>query len=474
VPATYYLTIALLDHQPTQTELLGQIRAVGAAVLTRQVITPEERLSLQTAESMAKLHNQKTRALVAKAVESEPGLKASIGVAMQQAGAEHDAAVRLLRDQVLRPGELNHAPKAYFASLTQAIDAEYRLMNAGLTELRALLEQRIARAERLLLLLLGGVTGAIVFTLWISLATVRQANRAVKATLAAAHALANGDLKHPIQVDSRDEFGAIADALGESMASLATMVRDIKQVINTVNTASAEIALGTEDLSTRTEEQASSLEQTSASMDELSRAVRLNSEHARQANEMALQACEVARNGGDTVHEVVESMQSINHSSRRIADIIGVIDSIAFQTNILALNASVEAARAGEQGRGFAVVASEVRNLAQRSAQAAQEIKSLITDSVKQIETGARQADQAGQTVHGIVDAISRVTTLMAEISQASASQAQGITQVVEAVTHMDGMTQQNASLVEETAHASRSLEIQANQVAQAMERFQL
>ncbi|MBQ0130634.1 MAG: methyl-accepting chemotaxis protein, partial [Comamonas sp.] len=241
-----------------------------------------------------------------------------------------------------------------------------------------------------------------------------------------------------------------------------------------VASASGQIAMGNADPSSRTEEQASALEETAASMEELGSTVRQNAENARQANQLALNASTVALQGGEVVGQVVDTMRGINESSRKIADIIGVIDSIAFQTNILALNAAVEAARAGEQGRGFAVVAGEVRNLAQRSAEAAKEIKGLITDSVKRAEQGSHQVDKAGNTMSEVVTAIRRVTDIMGEISAASTEQSQGVAQVGEAVTQMDQTTQQNAALVEESAAAADSLRKQAQELVDAVAVFQL
>jgi len=241
-----------------------------------------------------------------------------------------------------------------------------------------------------------------------------------------------------------------------------------------VATASAQIAQGNQDLSGRTEQQASALQQTAATMDELGSTVRNNADNAKQANQLALGASAVAVRGGGVVGQVVETMKGINQSSRKIADIIGVIDGIAFQTNILALNAAVEAARAGEQGRGFAVVASEVRSLAQRSAEAAKQIKVLISASVERVEQGTAQVDQAGRTMEEIVGAIKRVSDIVGEISAASAEQSSGVSQVGEAVTQMDQATQQNAALVEESAAAAQSLQQQAQQLVEAVAIFKL
>jgi methyl-accepting chemotaxis protein len=256
--------------------------------------------------------------------------------------------------------------------------------------------------------------------------------------------------------------------------SLVRTVGDVRSGAETVATASGQIASGAQDLSSRTEEQASSLEETASSMEELTSTVKQNADNARQANGLAVSASEVAIKGGTVVEQVVDTMGSINESARKIVDIIGVIDGIAFQTNILALNAAVEAARAGEQGRGFAVVASEVRNLAHRSAAAAKEIKTLIDDSVEKVETGSKLVGQAGATMDDIVTSIQRVTDIMGEITSASQEQSAGIEQVNRAIAQMDQVTQQNAALVEEAAAAAQSLQEQAGSLVHVVSVFKL
>ncbi|MFN3304485.1 MAG: methyl-accepting chemotaxis protein [Roseateles sp.] len=290
---------------------------------------------------------------------------------------------------------------------------------------------------------------------------------------AAASAIAAGDLTSRIDT-RRAAPGSVVDAMARMQDALSRIVGSVRSGSESIATASAQISQGNADLSQRTEEQASSLQQTAASMEQLGSTVTPNAENARQANQLAQGASDVAARGGAVVPQVVETMKGINESSRQIADIIGVIDGIAFQTNILALNAAVEAARAGEQGRGFAVVASEVCSLAQRSAAAAKEIKSLITASVERVDNGTRLVDEAGATMREIVDAIRRVTDLMGEIASASVEQSQGVSQVGEAVGQMDQVTQQNAALVEESAAAAESLNQQAQALVQAVSVFRL
>jgi methyl-accepting chemotaxis protein-1 (serine sensor receptor) len=292
--------------------------------------------------------------------------------------------------------------------------------------------------------------------------------------IGAANRIAEGDLTAQIETQGTGETGQLLVALGNTTSQLKGVIGRIHDAAETITTASQEIASGNADLSSRTEEQASSLEETASSMEELTSTVKQNAENARQANQLAAGASEVAVKGGQVVGQVVSTMSSINDSSKKIADIIGVIDGIAFQTNILALNAAVEAARAGEQGRGFAVVASEVRNLAQRSAAAAKEIKELITDSVSKVENGTQLVDQAGKTMDEIVSSVKRVTDIMAEITAASQEQSSGIEQVNTAIAQMDDVTQQNAALVEQAAAAAESMREQAHSLAQAVAVFKL
>ncbi|NIF86673.1 HAMP domain-containing protein, partial [Comamonas sp. Tr-654] len=310
---------------------------------------------------------------------------------------------------------------------------------------------------------------AVALALFLAISIIRSITRPLAQAVAVADRVAAGDLSGDIAVNSRDEMGQLLGALRRMQQSLVKTVTVVRTNAQGVASASAQIAAGNHDLSARTEEQASALEETAASMEQLSSTVKQNADNARQANQMAVSASSVAAQGGEAVTEVVETMKSIDESSHRIADIIGVIDGIAFQTNILALNAAVEAARAGEQGRGFAVVASEVRALAGRSAEAAKEIKALITTSVEHVEHGTHLVDKAGSTMTEVVVAIRRVTDIMGEISAASHEQSSGVSQIGEAVTQMDQTTQQNAALVEEMAAAASSLNHQAQSLVQAV-----
>ena len=333
------------------------------------------------------------------------------------------------------------------------------------------IKQNIASSRNLMVGLgVAAVLIGVAFAYGITRSITRPISEAVKV----AETVAAGDLTSHIDITSTDEIGRLLQALKIMNDSLKKIVGQVRIGTDTIATASAQIAAGNLDLSARTEGQASSLEQTASSMEELTSIVKQNADNARQANQLAVSASEVAIKGGGVVAQVVDTMSSINASSRKIVDIISVVDGIAFQTNILALNAAVEAARAGEQGRGFAVVASEVRNLAQRSAAAAKEIKTLIDDSVDKVDVGAKLVGQAGATMDEIVESVKRVTEIMSEITTAGQEQTLGIEQINQAIVQMDEVTQQNAALVEEAAAAAGALQDQANNLSHVVGVFKL
>ena len=322
--------------------------------------------------------------------------------------------------------------------------------------------------------MVAGTVLATVLALYLGTLIVRGITRPLIQATRIAEAVSQGDLSQTITWQGRDEIASLLQALSDMQAGLSAVVSNVRKGSEGVATASSEIAQGNHDLSARTESQASALEQTAASMEQLSAAVKQNADSAMQVNQLAKNASTVAIKGGEVVAQVVNTMKDINDSSRKISDIISVIDGIAFQTNILALNAAVEAARAGEQGRGFAVVASEVRSLAGRSANAAKEIKSLINTSVERVEQGTALVDQAGTTMNEVVSSIRRVTDIVGEISLASNEQASGVAQVGEAVIQMDQVTQQNAALVEQMAAAASSLRSQSQDLVQAVAVFKI
>ncbi|WP_308494340.1 methyl-accepting chemotaxis protein [Duganella lactea] len=378
---------------------------------------------------------------------------------MVQEGKTAAAGAYLLKE--LRPPQTE-----FFSALAAMADFQQERMRNDGDEAAA--DGKAAIIFTITLTIFASITAII-----IGIMTARSITRPVNRAVVLAEAVAAGDLSQQIEVTSTDEVGKLLQALKNMNGNLRPMVGQVRAGTNEIATASTEIAKGNMDLSSRTEQQASALEETASSMEELTSTVKQNSENARQANQLAQSATEIARKGGAVVADVVTTMGAINTSSNKIVDIIGVIDGIAFQTNILALNAAVEAARAGEQGRGFAVVASEVRNLAQRSAAAAKEIKVLIGDSLDKVKIGNDLVSNAGTTMVQVVSSIERVTDIMNEITAAGREQEAGIEQINQAVTEMDSVTQQNAALVEQAA-ATAALEEQAAQLSKVVGKFKL
>jgi methyl-accepting chemotaxis protein len=376
----------------------------------------------------------------------------------KQAGEDVAAAV----DATLQPLATN-----YLKSLDGLMDYMDDQLQAGVAKTEA-----VANSGQWILGIGAGLSALV--GLFFAVLSTRSITRPIQQAVLSAQAISQGDLAIHIEPRGQDEAADLMHALLGMRNNLAHMVGGVRTTAEGVSSASSEIAHGNNDLSARTEQQASALQQTSSSMEELSATVRQNADSAAQANQLAMTASTVAIKGGEVVGRVVETMKGINEASRKIADIISVIDGIAFQTNILALNAAVEAARAGEQGRGFAVVASEVRSLASRSAEAAKEIKALISTSVERVEHGTALVDQAGSTMSEVVSAIRRVTDIVGEISAASGEQASGVSQIGQAVTQMDQATQQNAALVEEMAAAASSLRSQAHSLVEVMAVFKL
>jgi methyl-accepting chemotaxis protein len=410
-----------------------------------------------------------------KALESEKGR------ALLRQQQELNAKYTKGQDELLRLINANdlEGAKTYLKTGVRPVLAEYKKAIAEQIEAQKELASRDSDAAtdtyvfaRKLMLALGALALALagVLAWWIT----RSITRPVRRALDVANAVAAGDLTTRVEVDSRDEMGQLLQALKTMNENLAKTVATVRSGTEAIGTASSEVAAGNQDLSSRTEQQASSLEETASSMEELTSTVKQNADNARQANTLAEAASGVAARGGQVIHEVVSTMEQIHESSGKIADIISVIDGIAFQTNILALNAAVEAARAGEQGRGFAVVAGEVRNLAQRSAAAAKEIKTLIDNSSEKVDTGSRLVKEAGSTMGDIVDSVRRVTDILNEITSASQEQTAGIEQINEAITQMDTVTQQNAALVEQAAAASQSMQDQAARLSAAVAVFKL
>ncbi|MGK5080258.1 methyl-accepting chemotaxis protein [Janthinobacterium sp. HLX7-2] len=444
------------------------VRDITLAI-TSVVVAPTEAL-LQA--ELAKIGEARKKYGAAKetlqkmiSTDKETALMAELGAALK-AGAPMNNKVIALRNAGQTEEAVTFLTQQAAPSLKRVLTAldslvAYEREQAAQAALDA---ETLSASARAFMIILGSVAVLLgAFVAWI---ITRSITRPINAAVGVAETVASGDLSSHIVVNSSDETGRLLGALKAMNDSLLGVVAQVRHGTEAIATASSEIAAGNLDLSSRTEEQASSLEETASAMEELTSTVKQNADNARQANQLAKSASEVAVRGGNIVAQVVDTMGTINASSKKIVDIIGVIDGIAFQTNILALNAAVEAARAGEQGRGFAVVATEVRNLAHRSASAAKEIKELIAASVANVDTGSRLVNEAGQTMGDIVDSIVRVTDIMGEITSATHEQTIGIEQINMAIAQMDEVTQQNAALVEEAAAASQSMQEQAGELA--------
>jgi methyl-accepting chemotaxis protein len=439
------------------TEDAAQLEARLQAIRT---LREQNGAAIQQVE--ARLDTEKSRELFTAMVEKRKAYNALTDDFMQKTAAGHiGAALEMLNSKIAHKSSEYNQALAEFSNFQNGLAAE---------------ASRIAEADYHMALVVSGVIAAVAIAVALALGwlVTRSVTAPVARAVKVVNAVSKGDLSVDIEASGSDEIESLMRALGEMTRSLRKIVAEVRSGVESVSTASGQIAVGNQDLSSRTESQASSLEQTAASMEELASAVKTSSESARQANQLAGAASDAAARGGTAVERVVATMTEIAGSSRRMAEIISVIDGIAFQTNILALNAAVEAARAGEQGRGFAVVAGEVRNLAQRSAQAAREIKDIIQDSVQKVDAGNHLVADAGQSMNEIVSQVRRVTDLIGEVTSSAMEQSSGIAQVNDALVQMDRVTQQNAALVEESAAAAASLKEQAERLAQAVSVFRV
>jgi methyl-accepting chemotaxis protein len=406
--------------------------------------------------------SDKGKALVAAIGERRDVYVAARKDVLAQIAAGNAAGAQQLLAEKMMPAATTYV---------DAISALARFQDERVTEATAAMAADVRRTE---LLLLGLTALALVLGVGFAVAITRSVTRPLEATAAAADRMAGGDMSVRVAVEGRDEVADLQQSLQRMQQALAGLVSEVRSTSESIATASSQIATGNQDLSTRTEQTASNLQQAASSLEELTGTVGQTADSARTANQLAASASSAAQRGGEVVSQVVSTMNDIQTASRRIADIIGTIDGIAFQTNILALNAAVEAARAGEQGRGFAVVASEVRSLAQRSAEAAREIKSLIGASVEKVDTGTRLVGEAGGAMDEIVSGVRRVTDVIGEISAATTEQSGGLRQVNEAVAQLDQMTQQNAALVEESAAAAQSMAEQSRRLTGVVGRFRV
>ncbi|MEC5218956.1 methyl-accepting chemotaxis protein [Actimicrobium sp. GrIS 1.19] len=445
-------------------------------LVTKPTDTEIEKERVTSAHARVGEHLTKLKDLLAKATDVNEKGRLMV-VEMDKLEAKYSPVALAIVDLALKGKKqeattmINDECRPLLASIIELSNGYAKISEDRSVQLAQDAETNVAVQRNVLIAIsLLAVCFAVVAGVLVTRSITRPINKAVQL----ADAVAKGDLTMQVENEGKDEIANLLTSLKTMQESLFRVVADVRRNADGVATSSVEIADGNLDLSQRTEEQASALEETASSMEELGTTVRQNADNAKQANQLALSASKVAVEGGDVVNQVVETMKGINDSSKHIVDIISVIDGIAFQTNILALNAAVEAARAGEQGRGFAVVASEVRNLAQRSAAAAKEIKSLIGASVERVEQGTILVDKAGSTMIEIVGSIKRVTDLMAEISAASIEQSAGVSQVSEAVSQMDQATQQNAALVEQSAAAAEHLKDQARGLVQSVAVFKL
>ena len=466
-------TVATGQIANIQRDLLDIRLAIADALVTP---TPEV-IKTQTAGIDASLANAIKMITAFKATKLTPKEVELIKIC--------DAANGQLLQEGLLPAETALRANNVSEAQRLAMEKIHPLYQPLLEGIEALLQLQLNEAKReyesavdnyatIRIVSSVSILVGVLFAILFGIALLRGISRSLKQAIDASNAVAQGDLTHTIHIDGNDEVVQLLISLSAMKDSLISIVSQVRTGSDTIATASNQIAAGNMHLSSRTEEQASSLGETAASMEELTSTVKQNSENARQANQLAMSASDVAVKGGAVVSQVVDTMASINDSSKKIVDIISVIDSIAFQTNILALNAAVEAARAGEQGRGFAVVASEVRNLAQRSAAAAKEIKTLIGDSVDKVAAGSKLVGEAGKTMDEVVASVRRVTDIMSEITAASNEQSTGIEQVNQTIAQMDEVTQQNAALVEEAAAAAESLQDQAHNLSHVVSVFQL
>ena len=445
---------------------LGRILMASSPERQKQYMDEYARIRAANSENLARfeklLHTDEAKAIFAEQSEARKAYGAVVRKVFDLiAAGQREAAMAVYQDEV--PG-----PQArYYALIDKMVDHQAAAMSRDVEESKAASDAAVLRMllASALALVLGGVTAYLI---------TRSITEPIRYATTLAESVAAGQLSYARREVGHDEVGRLVSALQHMVDSLHRIVSQVRQGADTIVGAARDVAQGNSDLSARTEQQASALQQTAAAMEQLTAAVRLSADNAGEANRCAQTASGVASEGGKVVSQVVETMNSISASSKRIVEIIGVIDGIAFQTNILALNAAVEAARAGEQGRGFAVVAAEVRSLAQRSAVAAKEIKSLIDDSVNQVDTGSRMVEQAGSTMEEVVASIKRVSQVVAEITASSREQSSGIEQVNVAIIQMDDTTQKNAAMVEQSTASARALQDQAHQLTDTVRTFSL
>lgn len=471
---SYQLIQAMYYVQPYLTEEMGRMRAKGAGLLAKKDATLEDKMVVSDLIARANDRTLQMTNAYNKAVLYNTEIEKKLGASVKEAISQATGAMGTATEKIAKAEAMEFSAVEYVGITTRAIDTQF-LLNAEVSkELNTMLDQRISEFYHLRWIMLAAMAALVFVAGLFARAIARSVSIPLERAISVAEHIASGDLRFPADAHGHNETGRLLEALENMRVSLIGIVGEVRDSIENINNGTHDIAKGNVDLSARTESQASSLEETASSMEQMTGTVRQNSDSARQANQLVNDANKVATEGGGIVDQVIHTMEAINDSSRKISEIIGVIDGIAFQTNILALNAAVEAARAGEQGRGFAVVAAEVRNLAQRSATAAREIKALIGSSVEQVDAGNELAGHAGKAMKDIVASVKRVTDIMSEIVMATSEQSTGIEQIDHAITQMDEMTQQNAALVEQAAAAAEGLQEQSQALVQSVSIFKL
>ena len=470
----FYLAYPLANNTPSTAGITVRIAAYSTLNIARGTIAPNDRVFYEVTDARLNDTFGNVENMLSQSMKANPEVEKRLSKNFADLKTSSKEYLAFIRKNFTTSDALTVTQEQAAQAAKATIDAAWALVDQNRVVLDELLAQRSASAALNRNLIAAMLGLSVLVSIYLYVGMYLGIKRGMQRAGQAVRNIAVGELGKVQSATSRDEFADLMKDLEQADRALMAMVSAVRQGSESVATASAEIAQGNHDLSARTEQQASALEETAASMEELSSTVRQNADNAKQANQLAQSASTVAIKGGNVVGQVVDTMKGINDASRKISDIISVIDGIAFQTNILALNAAVEAARAGEQGRGFAVVASEVRSLAGRSADAAKEIKTLINTSVERVEQGTTLVDQAGVTMTEVVSSIKRVTDLMGEISEASNEQSAGVAQVGQAVTQMDQATQQNAALVEEMAAAASSLKSQAQDLVGTVAVFKL
>jgi methyl-accepting chemotaxis protein len=470
----YHLQMAVLTHLPKVSEDLARVRGLSATLLKQGKATPDEKQRINTLIGLAKENLNDAHKSMMLAINADASVKQQLSGPLATLMSAANEGIKLSDEKVMQANKLDYANAEYFAEMTRVIDVQFDFADKGFAVLKQEFEANQQSAKDTLIIVVCSLMLLGLISLVIMLIVMRYTGKAFNHALSLTHAISSGDLSQTINIESRDEIGQLLLALKKMQNNLRHLIAQIQVSAEVINNGAQEIASGNANLSQRTSEQASNLEETASSMEEMAATVIQNANNTRQANIMANEASEVAFKGRKAVAEVIFNMEAITASSKKIVDIVGVIDSIAFQTNILALNAAVEAARAGEQGRGFAVVAAEVRSLAQRSANAAKEVKFLIGDSEGSVANGTKVVEDTAETMAEIVMAVKLVTDIVNEIAAASEQQSAGIDQINNAIGSMDEVTQQNAALVEQAAAAALSLQQQATELTVATSTFKL